>query len=355
MYQIADACRDPFVAERVRILRVRFGFVQELTESTVPLLHGFMDQLVRLREYHVVYHDYTLQPFLIKPLRIARSLRKLKIESSTGALKTLLSPNIVLTDLEEVSIVLHGIGNDLSIQTAQWINNSAQSLCSLSLATRQPIDCGPFFDTLVPFPNLTSVTLSIPSDKPHIGSPLALQTFLSNNSNSIQTLALKPHPNQESSLDSEEESSSWGLEEWLNTCINDLTLPSLTSLAIDTKRYPFQKTLESFSSTLHKLDISGVYIPPQDIEPLLSSILTPHLRKLTLGPIRLYPEIIDLVALKAPKLVHLDLRIGDVVPTRDSVPIIQPTPATWGGLRRANRTSIVQLVGQIVSKDEIKR
>lgn len=378
---ILTSNRSPLVRNCVRVLRLRPYFIQELLAGTPPnddlaaSLKSCFGFLENLTEYHLAWFEL---PFISNaaidilraPMLTSLFLQKLSIEASLPKLEILLSFEEKLPELKELIISVRrdrmGTGVD-SEQTApqlrslaSFLNRNRTTLTRFSFSSSDTLDSTPFFRSLLAFPLLAELSLSIPTSSPHLGTPSELARWMNRGcSASLQILTLKPH-----FIDDGHSQWQVSFGNWMISFASHLVLPKLNDLRLPSGF--FQPQIISFVvshfamfSTLTSLDLTSQSMTFPQVRTIIQTSSSPslcpssntlrHLRILRLGPITLSPELVDLLAEMLPELQELELRVKDVVPCKDEAPVYRSawtTNTTEGTLTRKTRN---QSRGQIVS------
>ncbi|THV06248.1 hypothetical protein K435DRAFT_773433 [Dendrothele bispora CBS 962.96] len=317
MKRLLERLSSPAIRSRVRVLRVRPYFVQELiylqlressgsstTDSLFSSLLSLLRDLSNLHEYHVQWNelpavsDLSLR-VLLQPFLSARNLRKVSLEMSLEKFEALINSlserrSLRSLLLEELSITVrhggqifyesidHHLPNALMINTLASFITQVQSngtLRSFTLQATHAQDFSPLFHALsqvnfqdqLALVNLRSLTLSIPTPFPQLGDSSALASFISAHSETLTHLTLHGQWEHyfELGLPSPSDPS---FSPYIESCFSQVTLPNLTSLSIATTSYSLTtsiRVVSRFAETLKELDLTGRYTSFRDVQDLV--------------------------------------------------------------------------------------
>ncbi|KAL0065555.1 hypothetical protein AAF712_007466 [Marasmius tenuissimus] len=376
---------SPFIMHRVRTLRLRPYFMQQLQEAQVAGLlgEGLYNEIIRrlenlllnfthLRECHIawysndthLFHGVATRNLLQKAISSSTRLRMLSLVLSLSKLEGLLTPDVraATSDLDELEIsILPDDGLELPCPPLEqvvvdslipFISRSQRRLIVFAFGASIPLDFSSLFHGLTDLPHLRlqHLSLSIPCVTPHLGTPHALSSFLNAHSQSLTRLAL--HGSHiETSERRKGQANHPDLANWLESSLlsfdDDANLPSLEHFTFSTSFLPIDTAISCVrryarSSSFTSLDLTGRYMSYQQVKKLFSGTEM-VLRKVRLGTVSLSPELVDLMAEKLPKLEEVDLWIRDVRPHKNDVPVYGlGGTTTKGGLGRAKRQVQVQ-------------
>ncbi|KAF8647188.1 hypothetical protein AX16_006860 [Volvariella volvacea WC 439] len=400
--------RDPLVAQRVRVLHLYPGFLKQVLEKDkgekekekevqkspsrtslrilfadvanqirayierkksqehiarkfktsqdiIAALLEVLGRLPNVTDYHIMWCG--LPPVFTSPVpfltaALQSNLRKLSLEISLENIEILLGPAFSTPKLEELDLMVRVDGIRSTFQQ-EWImldhlgpaiNCLNPSLRSLSIQAWEPLDLSPLFHSIRRMPFLTSLSISIPTEEPHLGDPAGLSGFLNLHSGTLQELALKC--THYGGIGPRMECSS-SLEDWISEVLRNVSLDYLTKLDISSSMFPVESSLlclDKLGGSLSTLSMTGRYRTQRDIEqvlrvltnqrsgvdgskpgsaspssPVTASAPTPtswpgcdRLKMLRLGPVTLTPDLMDTLAVMLPGLVKLELFVKDV-------------------------------------------
>ncbi|KAK7472231.1 hypothetical protein VKT23_000352 [Stygiomarasmius scandens] len=369
MLYLLERLSCPSIGSRIRVLRLRPYFIQELiylqqrdlhgSTSIVSSLFSLFRNLSNLREYHLQWNDLPLisklsLDFLILPFISSDNLRTLSLEMSLEKFQALfasLSECMPLCELalEDLTITLRHGGDGpannvtdgalLASTLAPFIiqSQSNGTLRSFTFQSTHAQDSSHLFRALSlsdvqdqpAMSNLQSLTLSIPTPSPQLGNPSALASFISAHSETLTDLTLRGQWEHYFALGLPGP-SDMSFSPYIETCFSQVALPNLTSLTIATTSYSLTtsvRVVSRFVNSLKELDLTGRYTTFDDVEELVrvfslsSAEQARPLEVLQIGPVTLSPELVDLLAEGFPKLKELNMKIRDVVPNKDDTAI----------------------------------
>ncbi|KAJ7282040.1 hypothetical protein C8J57DRAFT_1299257 [Mycena rebaudengoi] len=330
----AERLRNPAVSRRVRVLRIGPYFVRDALDShcgapfedTLIAARELLTRLNDVEEYHIRWHELPttfLRPlelqcddnlsnmfcaatsFLTVPFTFAPSLRTLTIEFALDKTEHVFLPTVVLPSLSELNLCvrsdhagdLDAAGYAMVHHLARFMNNAHRTLTSLSFETSLGHDFSPLFSALVPFPRLSTLALAIPTARPHLGDPVALNGFLRDQSDTVAHLSLRGFNSttRRQSVDAA----------WFSECLEGLAFPALRTLDVRTAFIPLDSAVPC------ALDLCGTYLSYEDVEAVLHGF-GDRLQTLRLFVTCLTPELVDMLSDAVPGLVGLDVRISYV-------------------------------------------
>ncbi|KAG6832767.1 hypothetical protein H0H87_000420 [Tephrocybe sp. NHM501043] len=360
--------KDPVVAKRVRVLHVYPIFLKQVLdrERNLPLTrrslclrltafaNHFIDQkgrrakhrklktaedvvqallevfagLPNITDYHIMWCG--LQPISESPVpflaTVFRSnLRKLALDISLENVVKLLAPCSAPHSIEELDLVIR-VDHPSSIatinHTSVMINHLApaigrlrHSLRRFALQAWEPLDFSPLFHALDRLPLLSHLTLAIPVEAPHLGHSSGLAAFLSRQSLTLRSLALRATQYSGPGLTPDPAA----LTAWLARVLVDVNIPHLRTLDISSGLFPLPAALAAlvqFGGSISSLVLTGCYHTHADIEAVLAAFRrrprAERLECLRLGSVVLTPSLLDLLACELPNMTRLELLVRDV-------------------------------------------
>ncbi|KAK1222352.1 hypothetical protein PQX77_014802 [Marasmius sp. AFHP31] len=379
---------SPFIMHRVRTLRLRPYFMQQLQEAQVAGLlgEGLYNEIIRrlenlllnfthLRECHIawysndthLFHGVATQSLLQKAISSSTRLRKLSLVLSLSKLEGLLTPDVraATSDLDELEIsILSDDGLELPCPPLEqvvvdslipFISRSQRHLTVFAFGASVPLDFSLLFHGLTNLPHLRlqHLSLSIPCTAPYLGTPHALSSFLNAHSQSLARLALHGshiEPSERRRGQARHPDLANWLEPSLLSCDDTNLSPSLEHLTFSTSFLPIGTAIScvrryAHSPSFTSLDLTGRYMSYQQVKKLFSGTdngatgteMVLGVRKLRLGTVSLSPELVDLMAEKLPKLEEVDMWIRDVRPHKNDVPVYDLSCTTTKGLAAMGR------------------
>lgn len=317
-------------------VKSRFSIVHMLqrTEDVVKIMLDVLSGLPNVTDYYVTWCGLpsitaTCNPFLSAVFR--SNLRKLALELSLENVRNILTPSFHIKNLEELQLCIHANDVDLQEQNlilskhlAPAINNLRTSLHTLSVEAKEATNLSPMFYAMQCLPALQDLTVSIPTQSPHLGDPEGFAYFLDKNNANLSTLRLRVSQLSRSDLPPDETS----FETWIQEAICTASLPKLRMLEITSQLFPpsaAEACVKRFGPSIRALTVTGHHRAHGRVEELLDIILACRvdalplgqelpLERLRIGVDYLSPQLVTLFASKLPKLQRLELLAKYLVP-----------------------------------------
>ena len=298
------------------------------TEDVVRVFLEVLRGLPNVTDYYVTwcglpYISATAAPFVSTVFQA--NLRKLSLDLSLENVPHLLGPSFHVQNLEELHLCIHwdnmksGFEQDEIMRSylAPAISRHHATLRILIIESWNAAELSPLFLAIHRLPALQELSIAIPIEAIHLGDPVGLTHFLNIHRSNLHTLQLRA--SQYGGLGLTPDPISF--DSWIKEAITGVQLTHLRVLDIRSNLFPVDTSLlclRQFCQTITSLSLTGCYRSYDDVDEAIKLLADPlrkePLASLRIGLVSLSPQLLDLISIKLPKLLRLELLAKYVLP-----------------------------------------